>query len=124
MAARYPLLGVGTGMYRFKAYVLGRTVVWPPTLDTPDNMYLLWLAEHGALGLFAGVLLLVRLFSLLRNPALTTEDRDLAVAFAAGFAGFCVDMLTCSALYFPVTRMMFWMAAGLSVAATHPRVVR
>lgn len=127
MTARYPLLGVGTGMYRFKAYILGRTVVWPPTLDTPDNMYLLWLAEHGALGLFAVGLFLVRLFRILAkagaDPA-DLEGRELSGAFAAGFAGFCVDMLTCSALYFPVTRVIFWMLAGLSVAATHPHTAR
>ena len=117
-----PLMGLGTGMYRFAAYDLRRTMEIPTplgVLDTPDNMYLMWLAENGALGLGAGAFFLASLFGLLRRAIQVENDADrkeLARAFIAAFAGFCVDMLTCDALYFHVTRVVFWMVAGVAVA--------
>jgi putative inorganic carbon (hco3(-)) transporter len=109
-----PLLGVGTGMYRFKAYVLGRDILWPPILDTPDNMYLLWIAEHGVLGLFAVVLFLTYFFRLFIIRLHDGVD-ELALGLVAGFIGFFVNILSCSALTFPTIRIVFWILAGLAV---------
>ena len=115
---RYPLLGVGAGMYRFSAYVL-RTSTAPFALDTPDNMYLIWMAEHGALGMCVVIFIFVLLFKLLLQASTTSENPDcqaIARVFIASFVGFCVNMLTCSALNFPVTRVVFWILAGLAIA--------
>jgi len=114
-----PLLGVGTGMYRFKAYTLGRDVLWPPTLDTPDNMYLLWIAEQGVLGLFFVILFIThffRLFSIRLQASGDASQNELVLGLAACFIGFFVNMFTCSALTFPPTRIVFWILAGVSMA--------
>ena len=122
ITSTHPLMGLGTGMYRFAAYDLRRTMEIPTplgVLDTPDNMYLVWLAENGALGLGAAAFLLAALFSLLWRATQVENDdarKELGRAFIAAFAGFCVDMLTCDALYFHVTRVVFWMVAGVAVA--------
>ena len=42
--------------------------------------------------------------------------RERLWAFIAAFIGFYVNMLSCSALYFPVTRIVFWIMAGVAVA--------
>ena len=115
MIGRHPLFGVGTGMYRFNAYDLGRSIHWPATLDTPDNMYLIRLAEQGSLGLFALIFLLVHLFRFLFRAGQYSGEQ--AWAFMAGYIGLCVEMLTCSVLHFPTTRIVFWMLTGLAVAA-------
>ena len=122
ISSTHLLMGLGTGMYRFAAYDLRRTMdISTPlgVLDTPDNMYLMWLAENGALGLGAAAFLLASLFGLLWRAVQVKNDADrkeLARAFIAAFAGFCIDMLTCDALYFHVTRVVFWMVAGVAVA--------
>ena len=122
MAQQHPVAGLGTGMYRFAAYELRRQVDIPTplgVLDTPDNMFLMWLAENGAMGLVAAVYVLVALFALLWRAGKRAEEpgrRVMAWGFIAAFAGLCVDMLTVDALYFHVTRAVFWMVAGLAVA--------
>jgi hypothetical protein len=119
--AKYPLMGLGTGMYRFKAYELRRTLDIPTplgVLDTPDNMYLMWLAENGAMGLVAAVYVLALLFRELWKAGKRETDparQDLAWGFIAAFAGLCVDMLTVDALYFHVTRTIFWIVMGIAV---------
>jgi len=114
-----PLLGIGTGMYRFKVYTLDRNVLWPPTLDTPDNMYLLWIAEQGVLGLFF-VILFIRhffcLFSIRLQASSDASQNELVLGLVACFIGFFVNMLTFSALTFPTTRIVFWILAGVSMA--------
>ena len=42
------------------------------------------------------------------------HDRDLVLVFLASFVGFFVNMLSWDALYFPVTRIVFWLLAGLA----------
>jgi len=122
--AQSPLMGVGTGMYRFKAYALGRDVLWPPTLDTPDNMYLLWIAEHGVIGLFFVILFMAqfyRLFSIRLSIKGCGSHDELVIGLGACFIGFFVNMLTCSALTFPTTRIVFWILAGVSTALISQR---
>jgi len=124
-----PLLGVGVGNYRYLSKPLGSTN------DTPDNMYLLLLAETGILGLALRIgigrkILLELLQALKRLPPAYCQDRaskpgsrrregdrDLMLSSIASLLAFWVNMLSWDALYFPVTRMMFWTVAGLSVAS-------
>lgn len=111
---RHPIFGLGTGMYRFNAYYLGRAITWPPTLDTPDNMYLIRLAEQGSLGLFALIFFFAHLFRFLYRVNKSSEGQ--ARAFLSGYIGFCVEMLTCSILHFPTTRIVFWIFTGLALS--------
>jgi O-antigen ligase len=124
IAERHPLLGLGTGMYRFTAYDLRRELAIPTpvgVLDTPDNMYLVWLAENGGAGLVASLYVLVSLMQLFwqrsRQHAQCCQ-RLLAWGFLGACVGFCVDLLTVDALYFPVVRSVFWIAMGLGVVLT------
>jgi hypothetical protein len=128
ISAKYPLMGLGTGMYRFKAYELRRTLDIPTplgVLDTPDNMYLMWLAENGAMGLVAAAYVLALLFRELWKAGKRETDparKDLAWGFIAAFAGLCVDMLTVDALYFHVTRTIFWIVMGIAVVLFIPQI--
>jgi O-antigen ligase len=127
ISAKYPLMGLGTGMYRFKAYELRRTLDIPTplgVLDTPDNMYLMWLAENGVMGLIAAVYVLALLFRELWKAGRKEIDparQDLAWGFIAAFAGLCVDMLTVDVLYFHVTRTIFWIVMGIAVVLVIPK---
>ena len=124
IADENPLTGLGTGMYRFRAYELRRELAIPTpvgVLDTPDNMYLVWLAENGAIGLVACVYVLVSLVSLFRDSARDSAQPGLRT-MAWGGIGACtalaVDMLTVDALYLPVIRSAFWILMGALVVLT------
>ncbi len=124
IAAESPWLGVGPGMYRHAAYDLRRSLEVPTplgVLDTPDNMYLNWLAETGVVGLAASLYVLVALVSALRrrlrqpgDPA----DQAMAAGLLAAVVSLAVDMLTVDALHFPVVRLVFWTLAA--AVATMP----
>ena len=126
IANTHPLTGLGTGMYRFAAYDLRRTLdVATPlgVLDTPDNMYLVWLAENGAMGLCAAVYMLAALLRHLWRAGKVQADpvrRDLAWGAIAAVAGLCVNMLTVDVLYFHVTRTAFWIMMGVMVGMVAP----
>ena len=113
-----PLLGVGTGLYRFAG---GRVRDWN---DTPDNMYLRLLAEHGVAGFAAAVVLFAAIINVIRDArqSLSTrgcwKEADLCLAVLAGIAGFLVDIVTCDALYFPLTRISFWIVVGLGLTVS------
>lgn len=114
-----PLWGIGTGMYRFKAYVLGRDVIWPPTLDSPDNMYLLWLSELGMFGLFMVVFFCAcfcRFFARVITLKNNKKRDGVLVGLAACFIGILINMVTCCALSFPTTRIAFWILTGAAFA--------
>lgn len=119
IAAEQPLTGLGTGMYRFTAYELRRKLAIPTpvgVLDTPDNMYLMWLAENGFLGLVAGVYLLVGLWSRFWRRSSTGREQVAAAGMLGAVAALVVNMLSVDALYFPVVRPVFWLLAGSGVA--------
>jgi len=126
IASRHPLMGLGTGMYRFAAYDLRRTLgIATPlgVLDTPDNMYLVWLAENGAVGLCAAVFVLAALLRHLWRSGKAHDERarqDLSWASIAAVVGLGVNMLTVDVLYFHVTRTVFWIMMGLMVAIVAP----
>jgi putative inorganic carbon (HCO3(-)) transporter len=124
IANEHPAMGLGTGMYRFAAYELRRTLdIATPlgVLDTPHNMYLSWLVERGIIGLCAAVYVLAAIFRrLLRACKEQPEQRELIWGFVAAFAGLCVNMLTVDSLTFHVTRTVFWIMAGLAVALCVP----
>jgi hypothetical protein len=107
-----PLLGIGSGHYR---YLARRHNDWN---DTPDNMHLRLLAETGLAGYSAFVVICVSILSRLREAERRLSnaiDRDLTRAIAASIVGFLVDMVTCDALYFPLTRLAFWLLVGCGI---------
>lgn len=130
IANRQPLTGLGTGMYRFAAYDLRRELDIPTplgVLDTPDNMYLVWLAENGGIGLVVAVYVLVALVQVLwrwGRQETAGSRRVLAWGFVAAFVGLAVDLLTVDALYFPVVRIAFWAMAGVAVVVVRPAAER
>ena len=107
-----PLLGVGTGFYRYAARDAG------DFNETPDNMYLRFLAEHGIAGYCAFVATIVSLMRHLRSGTGRgfSPESDLCLAVFAGLVGYLVDMMTCDALHFSLTRIGFWLVAGLGLA--------
>jgi len=105
---KWPLFGIGTANFR-----IGRAY------QTPDNTYLMLLAETGALGFGAMAYIL---FGILRGTLYgykRIEDRrskELQWAFLACMVGFLFNGITCDSFYFPTTRMAFWTLAGVSMA--------
>jgi hypothetical protein len=112
----HPLLGVGTGLYRYAGSRAGDHD------GTMDNMYLRLLSEHGVAGFAAIVVLFWGIYRVLRNAAAQSsieqsdESADLCRAVIASLAGFLVDLGTCDALYFDMTRICFWIVVGLGLA--------
>jgi putative inorganic carbon (hco3(-)) transporter len=125
---QYPLLGVGTGNYRLFSKPMGSKN------NTPDNMYLLLLVETGILGLALrlgiGGAILIELIRAYRDVSLFPYrfslcsqgasrlhcDKDCILSFIISLICFWVNMLSWDALYFPVTRVVFWIIAGLGIA--------
>jgi putative inorganic carbon (hco3(-)) transporter len=115
-----PLLGIGTGNYRFYSKPLGSEN------DTPDNTYLLILAETGILGivLLMGIVrkIILDLYQKQKEGRRTQDgklcdrDIDLLLCFIISLICFLVNMFSWDALYFPVTRILFWIMAGLAVS--------
>jgi hypothetical protein len=118
IATESPWLGLGPGMYRYAAYDLRRTLGLPTplgVLDTPDSMYLSWLAETGVVGLTASVYVLLALARALRRrlrQAGDPADHALVAGLLASLVSLAVDMLTVDALHFPVVRLLFWVLAA------------
>ena len=125
-----PVLGVGLGCYRHFSRVIGSD------METPDNMFLLTLAESGLLGvgLHVGIAssVLAVLFHRVRRRNLgrhcaplggTTRlasraqrsSEGLVLALACGVGAFVVSSIAWDGLRFPVTRIVFWVMAGVGV---------
>jgi O-antigen ligase len=113
----YPLLGSGVAHYRY----LGR--YFGDQNSTPDNTYLKVLAESGTAGLVALTVLISAILARLRTLGSVeggdeVEMSDVSTAVAAGVVGFLIDMITCDALAFPLTRVSFWILVGIGLAAS------
>ena len=109
------LWGTGIGTYRLLARPLGSK------LDTSDNMYTTRLAETGTIGLALLVYLLMtigreylRVWRVSGAPERQGTAGSAMLLFG-GLVGFCVVMGTYDALYFPVTRIWFWMIVGIGM---------
>jgi hypothetical protein len=108
-----PLTGHGLGHYRYLA---------KEPLDynqTTDNMYLRILVESGVAGFCAVVYLIVKLSGHLIHASRRLPDllaQRLSLAVLSSLVAFLVDMTTCDALYFPLTRYLFWAICGSGLA--------
>lgn len=115
-----PLLGVGTGHYRYTAKR------YRDYNDTPDNMYLRVLAENGAAGFASFAYLLYAILIHLKSRRDHTGNPqigDLQSAIYASVFGFLVDLVTCDALHFPLTRFTFWTLVGFGLSLSGQRQV-
>ncbi|MDA0745854.1 MAG: O-antigen ligase family protein [bacterium] len=111
-----PFGGIGTAHYR---YLAGRYQDYD---DTPDNMYLRLIGENGIVGFGALLALFVFVFKVIKHG----EDRyislrqfkqaNLCRGILASVCGFWVDLITCDALYFSLTRITFWVLVGVGYA--------
>ena len=112
MAALSPFLGNGIGSYRSLA---------PKFNDddhTPDNMYLRLFAETGIGGLVVFVLFYIQTLTQIAaqmdiKRQLPDLDQRIAQVFFVTLIGFAINLLFCDALYFPPTRILFWIFMGL-----------
>lgn len=115
MVLAQPFWGIGTGHYRYLA------PKFDDYDDTPDNMYLRLLSENGIIsfGLFIFMLGLIFRRLLEGERWQTAQGQGNGVgarSIYCGFVGFCVDMITFDALFFPLTRITFWILVGVGLA--------
>ena len=120
---QYVYWGSGTGTYRLLAKPRGSF------LDTPDNMYLTRLVETGVLGMIAWIFLFqkgARVLAANSRPAQHGGDPPdrFPALLLAGLAGFLVDMCTFDALYFPATRIMFWILVAVGCGSARNNFAR
>ncbi|HLB25150.1 MAG TPA: O-antigen ligase family protein [Nitrospirota bacterium] len=110
-----PLFGMGVGNYR---HLYGKYRVEEgdtrAVYATPDNMYLVTLAETGMLGLGLFVYILYTAYAALGARA--RAGGTLQLAALAMLAGFMVDMLFFDALYVEPLRAVFWTVLGTAFA--------
>jgi len=106
--------GSGTGTYHLLAKPRGSF------LNTPDNMYLMRLVETGVIGMIAWLFLFqkgARVLVASSRPAEGDPPDRFPALLLAGLVGFLVDMCTFDALYFPATRIMFWMLLAIGCSS-------
>lgn len=129
--AEKPVLGHGIGIYRFAVDTV---------LDTPDNMCLTTLVETGIVGLAFQVLVIAAVLRGLvlefrkENGELAANNLPGAVGggvdgremvrrgelfwtCVASVTGCCVNMVAWDFLYFPATRTVFWVFAGVVLSS-------
>lgn len=119
---QHPFLGVGFGNFT-RLYEQQKTLRPEPERNSPvhttDNMYLMFAAETGSLGLAAALALVGAVFwNVARAGAGPSgPSSGLALAFLAGGLGFLVNMATWDPLNDPTLRITFWIMASTAVAA-------
>lgn len=125
MAGDHPVLGVGTGQYRFRAaeYVVGD----PLNLFQPlaHNAYLEVLAENGVLGLFAFGAYIVGTWLVLRaarRAGADAEDRDAQHLVTALQASFIAAVVGAMFLSVQITPPLWFLGAlAVTLEALNPR---
>ena len=118
---QHPVLGVGFGTFtrNFEKFKYTDTYMEKEFPEhTTDNMYLMFLAETGVLGLamrlFAiGIFLSVIASAYRRCEVL--EEKGLLLACLAGLLGLHLNMLTWDILNHPTLRIVYWVVLGLSL---------
>ena len=121
--AEHPLLGVGFGTFtrEFEKYRYAENyMVREFPEHTTENMYLMFLAETGVLGLLARLALMAAIFVAVFGAWRRAEPgprRDLLWAYLAGYVGLALNMLTWDVLNEPTMRMVYWLWTGLALSA-------
>jgi len=117
MSAAHPIKGVGLGNHRF-FYETYKNEERPVYGRTPDNMYLLILAESGIVGL---ALFLSFALLLLAKAAKYIKSNDIVLALTGGIVVILLAMLDYDALYWPAPFYMFWILSGMLVSVAQER---
>lgn len=123
MLAEHPFMGVGFGTFtrEFEKYRYAENyMVREFPEHTTENMYLMFLAETGVLGLSARLALMTAIFVAVFGAWRRAEPgprRDLLWAYLAGYAGLAANMLTWDVLNEPTLRMVYWLWTGLALSA-------
>ena len=119
--ADHPLLGVGFGTFtrEFEKYRYDENyMVREFPEHTTENMYLMFLAETGILGLLSRLALMFAIFLLVLRAWRRSADgggRDLLWAYLVGHISLSVNMLTWDILNEPTMRMTYWLYTGLAL---------
>lgn len=119
--AEHPLLGVGFGTFtrEFERYRYSENyMVREFPEHTTENMYLMFLAETGILGLISRLILMVAIFFVVLRAWLRAVDgagKDLLWAYLVGYISLAVNMLTWDILNEPTMRMTYWLWTGLAL---------
>lgn len=119
--SQHPFLGIGFGNFT-RYFEDHRPTMFPGDQNSPfhttDNMYLMFAAETGILGLVAAVALLAAILWRVGSTwrQLQGADRGLSLAFMSGASGFLANMVTWDPLNDPTLRLTFWMLAGVALA--------
>lgn len=110
-----PVLGVGVGNYRhlYERYRASGDDT-RKVFATPDNMYLVTLAESGLLGLGLFLYILSGAYSAFSDGYRRDGSRFMLLAGMSALAGFAVDAFFFDALYVEPVRVVFWTIMGLS----------
>jgi O-antigen ligase len=85
---------------------------------TTENMYLMFLAETGILGLISRLILMVAIFFVVLRAwrrAVDGAGKDLLWAYLVGYISLAVNMLTWDILNEPTMRMTYWLWTGLAL---------
>jgi O-antigen ligase len=118
---QHPFFGIGFGNFT-RVYESHREGMAAPEraahVHTTDNMYLMFAAETGILGLLAALALLARLFhgAFSGYRLARGAPAGLLLAFLAGGGGFLANMFTWDPLNDPTLRIVFWILAGTAMA--------
>ena len=119
--AEHPLLGVGFGTFtrEFERYRYDENyMVREFPEHTTENMYLMFLAETGVLGLLSRLLLMAAVFIVILRAWLRMVDgvrRDLLWAYLVGHVCIVIHMLTWDIMNEPTMRMTYWLWTGLAL---------
>ena len=119
----HPLTGVGFGTFtrEFERFRYAENyMIREFSEHTTENMYLMFLAETGALGLLARLTLMVAIFAVIFGAWRRTRPgsrRDLLWAYLASHVVLAVHMLTWDIFNEPTLRMVYWLWTGLALGA-------
>lgn len=114
-----PIFGLGTANFRIKRFDYDETTTG--TIDSPDNMYLMTLAENGFIGLILFAYLLKSVLGASKIKRINSDTRVYAIylALQSIFVAFLINFLTFDALYHPVPRIMFWSILGIMASLAY-----
>ena len=121
--AVHPLTGVGFGTFtrEFEKYRYTENYMIREFPEhTTENMYLMFLAETGVLGLLARLALMAAILAVVLRSwrrARPGPRRDLLWAYLASYVALSAHMMTWDILNEPTLRMVYWLWTGLALAA-------
>jgi len=118
----HPFFGVGFGNFsrQFERYRYSENYILREFAEhTTENMYLMFIAEIGILGLLSRLAIMLSILIYIAKSWSKMSDgsrKNLLWLYLASFAGISFNMLTWDLLNEPTIRMAYWLWTGLAVA--------